>query len=54
MSSSGNKETEEHSEVQSTLEDGGLHRGGVVGDLSKGFNRSMISSERFRPMLAQP
>jgi hypothetical protein len=34
MSSSGNKETEEHSEVQSKLEDGGLHRGGVVGDLS--------------------
>ena len=54
MSSSGNKETEEHSEVQSTLEDGGLHRGGVVGDLSRGFNRSVIASERFRPMLAQP
>ena|SRR5215216_2757641 len=46
MSSSGNKETEERSEVQSTLEDGGLHRGGVVGDLSRGFNRSVIASGR--------
>jgi hypothetical protein len=34
MSSSANKETEEHSGSAGHPEDGGLHRGGVVGDLS--------------------
>ena len=34
MSSSGNKETGEHSGSPGHPEDGGLQRGGVVGDLS--------------------